>query len=101
MSLIDLSSSSGYYVDRNAAGARAVEINLTHTHTILTHASRAVDTEEALDTRGNAKGETAGKRLGLRKVSLNVLRRVRTQPNQKPTKTTTNTKHSLSKTNSN
>ena len=27
----------------------------THTHTTLTHASGAVDTEEALDARGNVK----------------------------------------------
>ena len=46
--------------DRNTVGGRctkAMENTLTHTHTTLTHASGAVDTEEALDTRGNAKGK--------------------------------------------
>ena len=46
--------------DRNTAGGRctrAMENNLTHTHTTLTHTSGAVDTEEALDARGNAKGK--------------------------------------------
>ena len=46
--------------DRNAVGGRctrAMENNLTHTHTTLTHASGAVDTEEVLDARGNAKGK--------------------------------------------
>ena len=39
-----------------AGGARALWKNtLTHTHTTLTHASGAVDTEEGLDARGNAK----------------------------------------------
>ena len=47
------------------------------------HASGAVDTEEALVAKGECKGEAAGKQLGLRKVSLNVLHRVRTQPKPK------------------
>ena len=45
-----------------------------NTHTTLMNASGAVDTEEALE----CKGEVAGRQLGLRKVSLNVLHRVRT-----------------------
>ena len=39
-----------------AGGAQALwKSSLTHTHTTLTHASGAVDTEEALDARGNVK----------------------------------------------
>ena len=60
-----------------------MENTQTHTHTTLTHASGAVDTEEALDAGGGCVGEAAGKRLGPRKVSLNVLCRVRTQPKPK------------------
>ena len=45
--------------DRNAAGGRCTsameKLPNTHTHTTLTHVSGAVDTEEALDARGNAK----------------------------------------------
>ena len=45
--------------DRNAVGGRRTsameKLPNTHTHTTLTHASRAVDTEEALDVRGNVK----------------------------------------------
>ena len=89
--------------DRNAAGGRcmrAMENTLTHTH--YTDArERGCRHQGGARCKGECKGEAAGKPLGLRKVSLNVLRRVRTQPSQKPTKTTTNTKHSLSKTNSN
>ena len=45
--------------DRNAVGGRCTStmemLPNTHTHTTLTHASGAVDTEEVLDARGNAK----------------------------------------------
>ena len=64
-----------------------------NTHTTLTNVSGAVNTEEALDARGECKGEVAGRWLGPRKVSLNVLHRVRTQPKSKTNKTTTNSKH--------
>ena len=40
-----------------AGGARGLWKTPKHTHTTLTHASGAVDTEKALDARGNAKGK--------------------------------------------
>ena len=67
-----------------AGGAQGLWKNtLTHTHTTLTHVSGAVDTEETLVAKGECEGEAAGKWLGPRKVSQNVLRRVRTQPKPK------------------
>ena len=66
-----------------AGGAQGLWKTPKHTHTTLTHVSGAVDTEEALDARGKCVREVAGKRLGPRKVSLNVLHRVRTQPKPK------------------
>ena len=74
-----------------AGGAQGLWKTPKHTH--YTH-----ERERGCRHRGGARreweceGEAAGKQLGPRKVSLNVLHRVRTQP--KP-KTTTNTKHSL------
>ena len=56
-SLMDLSLEAT--ADRNTAGGRCTsameKLPNTHTHTTLTHASGAVDTEEALDARGTAK----------------------------------------------
>ena len=74
-------------VDRNTAGGRCTRAMENTQHTHYTHAR-----EQGCRHWGGARceweceGEAAGKWLGPRKVSLNMLRRVRTQPEPKPTK---------------
>ena len=64
-----------------AGGARDTQ----HTH--YTHErKRGCRHQGGTRHEGECKGEAAGRWLGPRKVSLNVLCRVRTQPKPKPTK---------------
>ena len=67
------------HIDRNTAGGEVHSGYENPKHTTLMNASGAVNTEEVLDAR-RCKGEAAGRWLRLRKVSLNMLCRVRTQP---------------------
>ena len=65
-----------------AGGARGLWKTPKHTH--YTHeCERGCRHQGGARHEGECEGEAAGKRLGLRKVSLNVLRRVRTQPKPK------------------
>ena len=73
--------------DRNAAGGRCTRAIENTQHTHYTHkCEQGCRHWGGTRREGECKGKAAGKRLGPRKVSLNMLHRVRTQPKPKPTK---------------